>query len=54
MLSPSYAITRGQPAFGAVVFGNVIGDESVIALPGKPAVTVKLPVVPDLENVAET
>ena len=47
-------MTTGKPALGAVVFGKVMGDENVVVLPGKPAVTVKFPVFPDRENVEDT
>lgn len=54
ILSPSSAMTNGNPPLGAVVLGKVIGDENEISLLLLPAVTVKLPVVPVFVKVAET
>lgn len=54
MLRPSYAMTKGKPTLGAVVFGNAIEDEKEIKFSPLPAVTVRFPVVPVFVKVAET
>lgn len=52
MLPPSYAITKGHPPDGAVPEGKVMVFVHEIVLPPLPAVIDRVPVVPDLLNVA--
>ena len=55
MVRTSYAITRGQPAEGAVPDGYVMLFENVIVfVEFSPAVMFRVPVVPLWEKVAET
>ena len=54
MLSPSYAITRGQPPAGGFPEGNVMVGENVMELPPWLAVMASVPLVPDWVNFAVT
>lgn len=54
MLPPSYAINKGHPPDGAVPEGNVIVLDHEMVDPPLPAVIAKVPVAPDLLNVAVT
>ena len=52
ILPPSYPMTSGQPAAGAVPDGNVMVGENEMEVPPLLAVIASVPLFPDFVNVA--